>query len=181
MAIRRSRKGTKHEPLTTKLKTLDMEIALTSKNRGIVPIGRYISVTNIKWGLNLHECDILAVTKDRWATEIEIKTSKSDTKKDLDKAHQHKSDKIKYLYFALPVQALKDEEWLSYVPEHAGIIIVEHWYYGSYNCTIIRKPQKNKNSRKLTEKEYNKFLRLGCFRIFSLKNKIKKILTSPVK
>jgi len=175
MAIRRNRKGTKKKPLETKLKIADMELAITDYNRGVFPTSRYIVIPNISFGLNLHECDLLAVSKSRWATEIEIKTSKRDTRDDLKKKHGHKSNKIKHLYFALPPEAENDDEWLDLVPERAGIIIVEHWRYGTYNCRVIRKPQKNKGSRKLTKEEYEKFLKLGCVRIWSLKQKIKKM------
>lgn len=171
MAIRRSRKGTKKEPLKTKLKTADMELAIVDNN-GVFPTNRYIVIPNISYGLKLHECDLLAVSKARWATEIEIKTSKADTRNDIKKKHGHRSDKIKQLYFALPEQAENDKEWLSYVPERAGIIIVKHWRYGTYRCRVLRKPKKNKTSRKLTEKEYDKFLRLGCLRIWRLKKKL---------
>jgi hypothetical protein len=56
------------------LKTAEMEVEL----------GRYfnyrqnIIVSNVSWGLGIHECDLLIITKSGYATEVEIKVSLSD-------------------------------------------------------------------------------------------------------
>ena len=53
-------------------------------------------VPNISWGAFIwHECDLFIVSKAGYCTEIEIKISKSDLKKDFEKKHNHESDKIK--------------------------------------------------------------------------------------
>jgi len=43
-------------------------------------------VPNVSWGLGVHECDILVLTKAGYAWEVEIKTSVADVKADLKKS-----------------------------------------------------------------------------------------------
>ena len=56
-----------------------------------------IIVPNISWGMGLHECDLLILSRAGYATEIEIKISAADLRKDSKKKHEHLSNKIKYL------------------------------------------------------------------------------------
>ena len=79
--------------------TLEIEIALMEhfnvRQNSIVP--------NISWGIaNLHECDILVLSKSNYATEVEIKISKSGLLKDKEKKHGHNHNHIARLYFAVP-------------------------------------------------------------------------------
>lgn len=69
-----------------------------------------------------HECDVLIVSKSNYLTEIEIKVSLSDLKKDLEKWHKHSNEKLKYQYFAIPKYL---EKHIDLIPENFGIIIVE--------------------------------------------------------
>src|SRR5262245_35861210 len=84
-------------------------------------VRRNIIVPNVSWGLGLHECDILIVSQSGYATEVEIKISKYDLKKDLVKGHGHANDKIKYLVFAIPE---KIEQHIDLIPAEAGIIVI---------------------------------------------------------
>ena len=59
-------------------------------------------VPNASWGLGLHECDLLVISKAGYASEVEIKVSKADLLRDREKRHGHASDRIKALWFALP-------------------------------------------------------------------------------
>ena len=86
------------------MKTLEMEIALMRK----FDVRRNIIVPNICWGMNLHECDLLSITKKGYATEIEIKVSKPDLRADRDKTHGHRSNKIEFL--ELKIKRNKTEE-----------------------------------------------------------------------
>lgn len=133
-----------------------------------------IIVPNISWGLNIHECDLLIISKSGYATEVEIKISKQDLIADAKKRHHHQSDKIKFLYFALPE---KLESFINYIPKQAGIIIVEEkeiWRIDGYRkgVKILRKPQCNKTCRQLSDIEIAKVLRLGTMRIWTLKQRI---------
>jgi hypothetical protein len=154
--------------MNNKLKIIDIELALINS---LYKVRRYFVVNNVYWGLGFeHEIDMLAVTKDGYATEIEIKTSKQDTIKDLDKKHKHYSDKIKYLYFAIPDYG---ESWIEFIPKHAGIILIKRKNNGHLFGETFRKASLNKGSRKLTTDEQIKLGRLAAMRIWNLKKKLK--------
>ena len=61
-----------------KITTLVMEIALA---RFINPRVNLV-VPNVSWGFFNHECDLISISKSGFATEYEIKVSKSDLKAD---------------------------------------------------------------------------------------------------
>lgn len=123
-------------------------------------------IPNISFGMKLHECDILVLSKHGYATEIEIKVSKSDIVKDRKKEHGHNSNKIKYLYFAIPIKLDKDDI-IKIIPERAGIIIInrEGLIY------VKRKPQINTNANVFTIDDKYQLARLGAIRIWGLKRK----------
>ena len=122
-------------------------------------------VPNVWWGLDLnHECDLLVVSKSGFATEIEIKTSIQDLKKDLKKSHGHVSKKIRKLFFAMPEEMIKPD----FVPIRAGIISI--YRQNSQNlCRIIKPPHINKTARSLTDKEILHLGSLAAMRIWTLK------------
>ena len=160
----------KRKHIKNKLKIIDIELALINS---LYPIRRNTVVGNVYWGLGFnHEIDMLAVTPSGYCTEIEIKTSKADTKNDLKKKHKHESDKIKYLYFAIPDYG---ESWIEYIPEHAGIILIKRKRNGHLYGIVFKKPKLNKICRKLTSKEQIKLGKLAAMRIWNLKKKIKKL------
>jgi len=124
-----------------------------------------IIVPNVSWGFGLrHECDLLIVTPGRYATEIEIKVTRSDIKADLRKRWQHRSDKIRRFSYAVP-EELAD---CPYLPLDCGLLIVEK----DLRVKVIRPPRHNKYAVKLTDKQVNKLLHLGCMRIWSLKEAV---------
>jgi hypothetical protein len=127
-------------------------------------------VPNVKWGLDLHECDLLVVSKAGYLTEVEIKISKADLLKDKQKKHGHESDRIKSLWFAISDNIPFDFA-LANIPERAGLIIVR----GDGQCHRKREPKSNKKSRKITEEERGKLRWLGMTRIYSLKKRIAKV------
>jgi hypothetical protein len=150
-----------------KLTCVDIEIAIASRFGYL----ENLIVPGVHWGLDLHECDVLVLSKAGYATEVEIKTSKSDLIADKKKRHGHFSDRIKYLYFALP-DYLKD--CIEHVPERAGIILVGSSGANRGRTNIIRKPKHNK-SRKFSEVERCKMARLGAIRIWGLKQTIRNL------
>jgi hypothetical protein len=130
-----------------------------------------------------HECDLLMLSKAGYATEVEIKVSKSDLIADKKKRHGHRDykNRIKYLYFAIP-EKLKDD--IDHIPERAGIIVVREGTALRYNseagkriptdyvtCDIIRKPE-TMSTYKFTDSERYQLARLGALRIWGLKKKI---------
>lgn len=123
-------------------------------------------VPNVHWGMNLHECDLLSLSKSNYATEFEIKTSKQDLLNDQYKKHNHESDKIKYLYFVVPETILHEAR--LHVPKHAGIFFIN----SKNRVREERKAIANKKAIKWTNDERLKLAHLGCMRILSLKNKL---------
>jgi len=122
-----------------------------------------IIVPNISWGANVHECDLFVLSKSGWATEIEIKVSAGDLKKDASKGHGHRSNKIRYLYFAIPKKLLK--HW-KHIPVRAGIYIVDE----KGGVHKLRAAEKNKDARSLTADEIANIARLGVMRYWSGRN-----------
>lgn len=134
-----------------------------------------IIVPNVSWGFGYlgHECDLLVLSGSGYLTEIEIKVSKSDLKRDLQKSHNHKSDLIKSLYFAVPIELL--EYAIEILPSEYGIITIEVISEGnnSFNKASIKRVSKIRNKyRKISDNEAMQLTRLGCMRIFTLKSKI---------
>lgn len=151
-----------------KLSEKDIILALTQKGNPH-DLSSHLVVPNVAWGLGIHECDLLSVTKAGYATEIEIKISVADTKKDMDKKHNHESNKLKYLYFAMPEDIYDKAK--EFVPKRAGIYIVKAYMWRKqmrYKVIQKRKPKVNKDHRKLTDEEYVQLQRLAAMRYFSL-------------
>lgn len=127
-----------------------------------------IIVPNVWWGFGLnYEADLIVVHKSGYATEIEIKTSKQDIKRDLKKRYFHNSNKIRRFFYAVPWH-LADSEYLR---SDCGLIVVNE----KLHCKTIRAPRHNKQAQRLTETEIRKILHLGCMRIWSLKQKLNPI------
>jgi hypothetical protein len=137
--------------------TLEIEIALLKH----FDFTQKLILPRISFGAGIHECDILVMSKSGYATEIEIKISVADLKKDLNKKHTHNSDKIKYFYYAIPKE-MYDYNLLNFMKDCSGLLLidkvpkirrkknkktgdvkVEHYY--KYTVEEIRIPVANKN------------------------------------
>jgi len=147
-----------------KPKLLDMELALVHyfgfRQNMIVP--------NISWGLFIHECDLLVVTSAGYAWEVEIKTSKADLKKDAEKPHQHRSNKIKRLYFAIPEHLGFCQ---NYIPARAGILVV---CPGGY-VKKEREAVESESPYQFTPDDRQQVGRLATMRIWTLKSRIREM------
>jgi hypothetical protein len=154
-----------------KITTIEIETRLA----GYFNYRQNIIVPNISWGLNLHECDLLVLRKSGYATEIEIKISKSDLKADLKKGHNHtdKANRISELYFAIPDYMI---DCVYLIPEDAGILILKrNQYYHHFNFLEVKRLRKakiNKNRSKFCDNEILKLAHLGTMRIWKLKQNI---------
>jgi hypothetical protein len=156
-----------------------MEVAVS----GYFSPRQNLIVPNVSWGMFRHEVDLCVLSPAGYASEIEIKVSRSDLIKDKEKRHGHDEPMIKYLYFAIPVHLEKD---IDHIPERAGVLIVEWnepWkMYGSrkvegwWSCKKKRNAKIQYN-RKWTDHERNSLLRLGAMRIWGLKTKLSKALS----
>lgn len=139
-------------------------------------IRKHIIVPNISWGFGMHECDLFLIKKTGVAVEVEIKRSKSDLLADFKKRHNHedRQNRITELYYALPEELY--ESCKDLIPVNAGIIVC--YRYTNYKkeltiqATTKRTPKRIKGARKLTTEEQLKVARLGCMRIWTLKQKI---------
>ena len=158
-----------------KISTPEMELALVS----YFNYRQSLIVPNVYWGMGIHECDLLIVSKAGYLTEVEIKITRSDLKADAKKWHGHRSDIIKRLFFALP-DYLESIDCIEMVPERAGIIIIKPKdnvpgeYPYSPRCREIRPARRNKVAGKISDRDRYKIARLGTLRIWALKRKLLK-------
>ena len=146
----------------------DIEIAIA---RHLNPRQNLI-VPNVFWGWGIsYEVDLVVVTQNKYAWEIEIKTTFSDLKADKSKRHGHHCNRFKRLYFAVPKE-LKDRA-LEHIPERAGLFIVNQDLFGhSTSVELVKSPQINMNADKLTDKELGKLYELAAMRLWTLKEVI---------
>ena len=133
-------------------------------------------IPNMYWSYFEYELDLLVLTKSGYAYEIEIKTTLSDLKRDLQKEHKHHNTLIKRIYFAIPGHLLKN---IDYIPEAAGILTVDeiestntHWGRGTFLKTVEERPAKNKSTHKFTELDRQEMTRLAALRIWTIKKKL---------
>ena len=149
------------------MKCIEIELAVAT----LFGIRQNVIVPNISWGMGLHECDLLILRPSGYAIEVEIKVSKADLKKDLDKLHGHVSNKIKELYYAVPFELL--DFATQFLSADVGIISCKvHKTRGVVVAHIERKAVARKNCVAFTEDQRNNLTRLGCMRIWGLKRKL---------
>ena len=146
--------------------TAEMEIVIaryfdTRKN---------VIVPNVSHGMFRYEMDLCMLNMvGMYASEVEIKISKSDLKADAKKPHHHDCVSIKYLWFAMPEKLKGCEE---YVPEHAGILFVS----SKGAVSVARKPVSNKSAQKWDYKKAFRLARLGTLRVWNLKESIQRMI-----
>ncbi len=59
-------------------------------------------VPNVSWGLLPYEADFVDINRSGYMTEVEIKRSFEDFKKDFSKAHNHDDERVYYFYYCVP-------------------------------------------------------------------------------
>lgn len=158
------------------MKTIDIEIMVANH----FDFRQSLIVPNISWGINIHECDLLVVTKSNYLIEVEIKVSKADLIKDLLKWHKHEDKRLKALYFAIPLELLK---YQNYIPSRAGILTVENRearnidnsIYKYMRINLEKKPQINKLTQPISEEERYNIARLATMRVWTLKKRIRNL------
>ena len=171
MAIVTSERKTTH-----RMTADEVQYALTYSQNSPFYIRSHFVFPNIHWGLGFrHELDLLSVSMKTYiGTEIEIKVSKSDIKADLDKQHKHDDERLRQLYFAVPIEL--HEAAFEFCPERAGIITIyrnnkAEWKHLTYQCVIRRKAKPRKHYKPFTEAEIFQLLRLGNMRYWSMFSK----------
>lgn len=169
--------------MSAQLTTLEVELALMKA----LNFRQNMIVPNVSWGISdgikdLHECDLLVLSKSHYATEIEIKVTKHDLLRDKHKSHAHDHSYIKQLYYAVPKKLQNIA--LDNIPERAGLYVINQSIRSNpdekdnvnqpvkyfYTVERIRMPMKNNSAHKWTESEVLQLLRLGSMRIYTMKN-----------
>ncbi len=67
-----------------------------------------IMVPNVSWGLLPYEADFVDINRNGYMTEVEIKRSFEDFKKDFNKSHSHDDERVYYFYYCVP-EAIYDK------------------------------------------------------------------------
>lgn len=148
------------------MKCLDIECAVSNYFNPRVNL----CIPNVSWSFLHYEADLLVLTKSAYLYEIEIKVSKADLKKDLDKRHRHDHRKISKVYFAIPEGLLKHSDL---IPEYAGILVAdESWF-----CRKEREAPK-RHHYKLSDQEVTSLYRLGALKLWTAKRKLKETIDS---
>lgn len=128
-----------------------------------------IIVPNVSWGIYglRYEADVVVLRPSGFAVEIEIKISKADIKRDLQKTHRHGSKLFRELWFAVPDILAQDQN----IPEYAGVLAVTA-KGDSFEIHKVRLPKINKSAILWPETSRNKLLHLGAMRIWGLKSNL---------
>jgi hypothetical protein len=135
-----------------------------------------IIIPNVSWGfLYGREADLLILSKSGWLTEVEIKVSAADIKRDLQKRQGHWDRKVRQCWFAVPAGLASSPD----IPEHYGVLAIGPKIYamGTHEYFYVeskRVPKINPEARKVDDKDRMKLMRLGCMRIWSLKEALSK-------
>jgi hypothetical protein len=155
---------------TRKMTTLEMEVAIMKDCN----VHQNVVVPNVSFGISrinnsgiyeLHECDVLKVSNSGYATEFEIKISKSDFKADLTKKHNHCSRFIKQMYYVVPFEMLEFAK--DNIKNEAGLAYVKYGHLFFVKTAGIRPTHF-----KWSDEEILKLAKLGTMRILGLKEKI---------
>ncbi len=122
-----------------------------------------IEKMNIK-PCKMYEADLIYITKSRYLTEIEIKTTIEDFRNDFKKKIYHSCPLVSSLYYAFPWELYHDyeKEILEKTRGTAGIIII----LNKYESDFFIKAPKRKNVMPLSRDEIAKFMRVGCMKWF---------------
>ena len=153
-----------------------IEVAVSN----LIGYRNHVIVPNVYWGLGLrHECDLLVLDSKKRFTEVEIKVSRADLKKDLDKWHQHKSALISRLVYAVPVDLIELAKQI--LPNSVGLIQVRYSEISKkFVAAWVRVNKHDKAKPIVPEKTIQKFMELGCMRIWTLKQKLNRVTETKI-
>jgi hypothetical protein len=124
----------------------------------------HIIIPNLSWGMFPYEMDLCILNnRSFYASEVEIKISKSDLKRDGKKGHNHdcNDNMIRQLWFAMPD---KLENCADLVTERAGILLVSP----TSRIRKIRQAKINVVAKKWTMTDAFNLARLGTIRMWNL-------------
>lgn len=151
------------------------------------PIRQYLCVPNVSWGMLPWEADLLALSKAGYLSEVEIKVSLSDLKRDADKRKwdfdnmgfiDSPQSLLRAMWFAMPLELAARDDVTGLVPGFAGILGCEIRTRVYTSKTVrywatekIRKPKINPKAPKQDDQARLQMARLGTMRYWSLMRK----------
>lgn len=150
---------------------------LVGESRSAFPSSRNVCVPNVSYGFcDGHEADLLVVRPSGYLLEIEVKISLADLRNDYKKTKhrnwERESNNISELYYAMPLELWEKVSMSPPIPEYAGVIVIDPKLLRRNRChVVVRKAQRHKFARKLTELEVTKLSRLVHLRYWSLSHK----------
>lgn len=148
------------------MKCADVEWFLTRGASAPFPYSRYLVVANVSWGLLRWEADVCALSNSGWLTEIEIKVSVADLKKDAEKTKHGQwaqDNMIREFFYAMPGAVWDKVKDAPPIPDYAGVIVITEDGRREYP----RKATKKTHARKLTDSERLQLGRLGAMRYWT--------------
>ena len=154
--------------MDTNLTIDEIEIAII--NSGFFNKRQNIFVPNVSWGLLNHEADLVIMTKSGYLTEIEIKRSWEDFKADFKKDHEHYDERVYNFYYCVPESILG--KVLEFLKERFGDALPAVIAYNDKGNITYNKGYAGMGGRKLFIEEQLTIARLGCMRIWNLKQKL---------
>lgn len=154
-----------------KITTNDMELALATSKTSPFNFLKNPIVSIRCSDIFGHETDFVSINKSDYATEVEIKISKTDFKNDFKKCHHHESGYIKYFYYAVPYYMVDFAK--EHLPEGAGLLMIIPAKPVGKVITIIPAAPK-KGVRKITDKIRAKLQRYMSMRYWSLLKRVRK-------
>lgn len=155
--------------MDTKLTVDEIQIAL--RNSGIWNKRQDIFIPNLSWGMLNYEADLVIITKSGYLTEVEIKRSWADFKADFKKGHEHDDPRVYHFYYCVPESIC--ERVAEFLQEKYGagrpsvLCVSEEGNIRHYDGGI-----SHRGGRKLFLEEQLTAARLGCMRVWNLKEKL---------
>lgn len=133
------------------------------------------SAPNISWGFfRWGEVDYLQISKSMYLTEVEIKVSYTDFKKDRSKTKFKNpryfalwQKQIHNFYYAAPSSLA--EQILPEIDPNYGVISAGFNCFGTPELKVLRKSKKNDKAQPITTDDLIKLSRLLSFRLFKEK------------
>lgn len=147
--------------------------------QSLFPWRRHIVVPNLSWGMGIGwEIDLGALSAANWLTEVEIKVSVADLRKDAEKyRHAYEAQPghqsiTRKKFIAMPLEMWWKKSNLSVefpaIPDGVGVITVEGGISGD-NAKIVVAAKPIPSARKLTDAERDQMLRLGYLRYWGVR------------
>lgn len=129
---------------------------------------RKICIPNVSMycvGKTEYEADFIYFDlKTRYITEVEIKTSIQDFRRDFKKKRYHDCANVKYLYYAIPRCVYSNHrEEINNMLGDAGLILIDEFDRGSL-LEFAKRAKARKDAYPLSPSGLMHYLRIGCMK-----------------